>query len=313
MTKLFKPMRSCAPEEAHPTTFPKLASLKLDGIRVCKPNGKTCTKSGKPLPNLHIRKFIEDHVPDGFDMEVISGDPFAPDCYKKTYSAAMTIEGTPDFTLYVFDMCNNLTDYALTRLETVRALHLKASPEAQANIVIVGQTMITSQEQLDEFYATAIALGAEGVILKDPLGLYLYGKSTPKRQTQLKLKQDEDAECVILSVFEGQTNENAAFKNEVGETKRSTHKENKVGNGRAGGFVCKMVEDTSDLTFRVAPGNFTHGELKAIWEQELKTPGHLTGRFLKYRSLGYGVDKRPRHARALGFRAVEDMEPCTSS
>lgn len=305
MSSNFKPMRSCAPEPEFPITFPKLVSYKLDGIRVCKFEGKTRTKSGKPLPNAHIRKFIEDFVPEGYDMEVISGDPFAPDCYKKTFSAAMTHEGVPEFTLYVFDMCNDLKGSATDRLHEVRRLYEALAPEVQAKIVVVGQSMIHSQENLDDLYAYAVSLNAEGLILKDPCGFYKYGKSTPKQQTQLKLKQDQDEESVVVDVFEGQSNENEAFTNEVGETKRSTHAENKVPNGRLGGFVCEK----DGVNFRVGPGKFTHDELKTLWDEHLANPGCHTGKFLKYRSLGYGVDKRPRHPRALGFRDPVDMEP----
>lgn len=305
MSDNFKPMRSCAPDEAFPITFPKLASFKLDGIRVCKFEGKTRTKSGKPLPNKYIRAWIEANVPEGYDMEVGSGDPFAADFYKNTFSAAMTIEGTPDFKLYVFDMCDDIGSFANDRMLRVQSLYNELPADVQARIVVVSQTLLTSQAQIDTMYANALDLGAEGLILKDPTGYYKYGKSTPKQQTQLKLKPEEDEEALITGVYEGLHNDNVAFTNEVGETKRSTHAENKVPNGRLGGF--NVIKDGMD--FKVGPGKFTHDELKALWDQHLANPGCHTGKFIKYRSLGYGVDKRPRHPRALGFRDPADMEP----
>lgn len=308
---MFKPMRSCAPDDDFPVTFPKLASMKLDGIRVCKFEGKTRTKSGKPLPNKHIREFIEQHVPEGFDMEVISGDPLAADCYKRTFSAAMSHEGVPEFTLYVFDLCNDLESFAVERLKRVSGLWHACSAETRSKIVIVPQVYVHSQQNVDDLYEEMLAQGAEGLILKDPTGLYKYGKSTPKQQTQLKLKPEQDEEALIVNVFEGEHNANEAFKNEVGETKRSTHAENKVPNGRLGGFICQLPHDPENLTFRVGPGKFTHDELKALWDEHLANPGCHTGKFIKYRSLGYGVDKRPRHPRALGFRDPVDMEPAS--
>lgn len=305
MSKKFKPMRSCAPDEKFPVTHPKLASMKLDGIRVCKFEGKTRTKSGKPLPNKHIRSFIEEWVPEGYDMEGISGDPLAPDCYKKTYSAAMSFEGTPEFTLYVFDVCDDLTSTAVERLARVQVLYDALPVGVKRHIVVVPQQTVNSAEEEDALYEAMIEQGAEGLILKDPNGLYKYGKSTAKEQTQLKRKPDEDDEALIVGVYEGEHNANAAFKNEVGETKRSTHQENKVPNGRLGGFNC--VKDGID--FKVGPGKFTHEELKTLWDEHLASPGCHSGKYIKYRSLGYGVDKRPRHPRALGFRDITDMEP----
>lgn len=305
MSKEFKPMRSCAPDEKFPITFPKLASMKLDGIRVCKFEGKTRTKSGKPLPNKHIRAFIEAYVPEGYDMEVISGDPLASDCYKKTFSAAMTVEGVPEFTLYVFDMCDDLKSFATERLARVQVLYDALPADVKERIVLVPQNLVNSSEEEEAFYTWMICQGAEGAILKDPSGFYKYGKCTAKEQTQLKRKPDEDDEALIVGVYEGEHNANEAFKNEVGETKRSTHQENKVPNGRLGGF--NVVKDGVD--FKVGPGKFTHEELKALWDEHVANPGCHNGKYIKYRSLGYGVDRRPRHPRALGFRDVVDMEP----
>lgn len=309
MSKQFKPMRSRAPEAEFPVTYPKLASYKLDGIRVCKFQGETRTKSGKPLPNLHIRKWIEDNVPEGFDMEVISGDPFAPDAYRKTFSAAMTIQGEPAFTLYAFDLCSEfaLRMPASARLSLMELTLKECDASVTSRLRLVCHDTVNSQEECDLLYGDALAAGAEGLILKDPNGFYKYGKSTPKQQTQLKLKPDVDEEALITGVYEGLTNMNVAFTNEVGETKRSTHAENKVPNGRLGGFRC--IKD--GITFDVGPGKFTHAELEALWQQELAKPGVFAGRFLKFRHLGYGLMTNgcPRHPRALGFRAVEDMEP----
>jgi len=305
MSDQFKPMRSCAPEEKFPITFPKMASLKLDGIRVCKFEGKTRTKSGKPLPNLHIRKFIEDSVPEGFDMEVISGDPLAPDCYKKTFSAAMTIEGEPEFTLYVFDCCNDLKSFALERFRNISAAYAFLPDHIKAKIRVVEQRFVHNQAEVDDLYSEVLESGAEGLILKDPTGQYKYGKSSSKQQTQLKLKPDADDEALIVGAYEGLTNNNEAFTNEVGETKRSTHAENKTPNGRLGGF--NVVKDGID--FKVGPGKFTHDELKVMWDAYVLDKSTLEGKYIKFRHLGYGADVRPRHPRALGFRDVIDMEP----
>lgn len=304
---VFKPMRS-SKLEGQTLTWPKLASFKLDGIRVCKYQGKTRTKSGKVLPNNFAREWIEEFVPEGFDMEIGVGDPRDPTFYAQTYSAVMRHAGESGFKLYVFDNCADLTSYTHQRLEAIKSAFALCSEAARERLVIVPQTLIHSQEEFDSFYAYALELGYEGVILRNPAGLYKYGKCTPLSQDQLKFKPEDDYDAEILEAYEGMTNTNEQYTNEVGESKRSTHAENQVPNGRLGGFLCRADEKVN--TFKIGPGKLTHDELKALWEAYVRDPAALKGKFLKYRCLDYGkmANDRPRHGRWIGWRSPIDME-----
>lgn len=304
---VFKPMRS-SKLEGQTLTWPKFASFKLDGIRVAKFEGQTRTKSGKPLPNRFARAWIEQHVPEGFDMEIGVGDPTDPSFYAQTYSATMRHAGEPDFKLYVFDDCTDLTSYTHQRLAKINHVFAGLSEEVKSRIVLVPQTLIHSQEEFDNFYAAALEQGYEGVILRNPAGLYKYGKCTPTSQDQLKFKPEDDYDAEIVSAYEGMTNTNDKFTNEVGESKRSTHAENLVPNGRLGGFLCKAPD--KEHTFKIGPGKLTHDELEALWRAYVADPATLKGKFLKYRCLDYGkmANDRPRHGRWIGWRSPIDME-----
>ena len=302
-----KLMRSVAPSEKFPCRFPKLISEKLDGIRVAKVEGKSCTKSGKEIPNTYVRRFIHTHLPEGFDCEVGLGDPTAPDFYLKSYSAVMSHDGEPDFTLFVFDLHNEPTLYASERHEKLCKLVEALPPEAKQHVKLVVKRYVNSAEELEAAYKLALDQGYEGLIAQEPTGFYKFGRSTPKCQTQLKLKPEKDAEALILSVYEGETNTNEAFTNEVGETQRSSHKAGKVPNGMLGGFHVRDVG--SGEVFNVAPGKMTHKDRIALWGAYKLDKSTLDGKYITYRSLDYGVKDAARHGRFYRFRSPVDMEP----
>lgn len=305
MSKLFKPMRSVEPSVDHPIRYPMLGSPKYDGIRCCKYQGKALTKSGKPVPNHHIRNWIEANVPDGFDGELISGSPTLETCYSTTFSAVMTQAGEPDFSFYAFDVCDNLEMRARERKIYVKALCMVQD----VRVIFAEQEVINSDAELEAYYSKCLILGYEGVVLVNPMGLYKYGKSTAKEQTQLKLKPHADYEGKILETFEAMHNDNEAFSNEVGETKRSTHAENKTPAGRVGGY---LVEDvTTKAIFKVGAGRMKHLEATEEWLAHLANPMRRIGSYLKYRSMSYGTmtNGAARHGRWIGWRDVADMTP----
>lgn len=307
MTKVFRPMRSIAPDPKYPIRYPKMASKKLDGIRFCKRDGKAISKSGKPIVNNHIREWIEAHAPEGVDGEIISGPPNLETTYDTTFKAVMTIKGEPDFHLYVFDLCGE-PDNTTAELRSVRLRQLCEDLD-EPKIVFVKQSVLHSDEETAALYNLNLLEGYEGMILKDPKGLYKWGRSTAKEQTQLKLKPEEDHEAKVLGLYEGMHNANEAYTNDVGETARSTHAENKVPNGMLGGFHVEDVK--TGARFNVAPGKLSHDDRRAIWRKHLKDPLAYIGDYVKYRAMAYGTmaNNAARHGRWIGWRDLTDMEP----
>jgi DNA ligase-1 len=299
-----KPMRSVAPDAKYPINYPMLMSRKLDGIRFCKYKGQALSKSLKPIPNHHIRNWIEANVPEGVDGEIISGPPNLETTYGATFKAVMTHDGEPEFSLYVFDLCNMENAYAIDRLQNLESM----IRNRDSRIILVEQTMVHNQEQMEKTYDKFLQEGYEGAILKLPTGLYKYGRATPKDQIQLKLKPEEDFEGRILSMYEAMTNENEAFINEVGETERSTHQEHKVPKGMLGGFRIETLLEPR-VQFDVGPGKMKHQERIDVWNEYQKNPSKFVGRLIKYRAMGYGemTNGAARHPRFYGWRDQIDM------
>lgn len=303
--KPFKPMRSIAPSVKYPIAYPKLMSRKYDGIRCCIYGGRALTKSGKPINNNHIRTWLEANIPDGVDGELISGPPDIESCYGTTFSAVQTIKGTPEFSFYVFDICTNLKDGAQERKSQLKVM----CNGLDKRVIFVEQTMVHNDAQMQALYEKYISEGYEGAVLVKPDGKYLYGRGTPVTQTQLKLKPEEDFEAEILGAYEAEFNGNEAFTNEVGETKRSSHAENKTGKGMVGGYHVRDV--LTNEVFKVGAGRMKHPERIAEWEAILANPNHRKGEFLKYRAMTYGTmtNGAARQGRWIGWRDKTDMEP----
>lgn len=300
----FRPMRSVAPDKLSDVQWPKYASVKIDGIRACKPIDETVSKSGKPLPNKFFMAWMAQNAPSGIDCEVVVGDPANGDeTYRNTFSGIMSIEGQPDFNIYIFDLCHKTgpeSGYCNDRLSTLELMfgHTLWKDHAYFTEVaprtfLVKQFLLNSQEELDAFYAQALEDGYEGVILRDPAGFYKYGKCTAREQYQFKIKPEHDAEAEILYAYEAEENLNTAFTNEVGETKRSSHQENKVGKGMLGGYHVRDL--ATGMVFDCGAGKLTHAERVARWLTKDTAPG----KFIKYRSMSYGVHEAPRHPRFI--------------
>ena len=299
------PALAVKPDPKHPLRFPLLCSVKLDGIRIFMEGRAPKTRSLKELPNKHARAMLagQDLLAD-LDMELIIGDPADPLCYNKTYRGVMTHAGEPEFMAYIFDAAVDGFTFE-QRQEYLASIEKSLPPWCH----VLQQFLITDQFMLDTLYARVTAEGHEGLILRTPKGIYKYGRSTAKEQLMLKLKPEEDSEFEILGFYEAETNLNDAFINEVGRTARSSHAENKVGNGMLGGFLARDIH--TGVEFNCAPGKLEHDERREIWENQEKFKEKIG----KYRHFPYGTidDGKPRFPRWIGWRAAEDMDHAETS
>lgn len=286
---MFKPCGGYALEGT--LNFSKLGSPKLDGIRSVTVHASAWTKSMKPVPNNHIRTALLE-APN-LDGELICGSPTDEGVYLETYSAVMSHEGTPEFKFYVFDDLSNLS------LTFEQRLNVLADRKLPSFVEILPQTELHSQAEFDSYYSSLLAEGYEGAILRNKSALYKFGKYTAKSQDLVKFKPHIDFEAVVVSIYEAMQNNNEAYTDEVGRTKRSTDAAGLVPKGTLGGFVCRRLSD--DQIFNCAPGKFDHRQRLEMF----KNPP--IGKLLKVRSMGYGATEVPRHARALGFRSPLDM------
>lgn len=279
--------------------YPLLASPKLDGIRAVAQSNDLLARSLKPIRNEFIRSKVL--TAQGLDGELVVGDPTAENCFNVSTSGVMSRDGSPPFTFFVFDLVNiGLTVPFRERLE---ALHRRVAGLYNPYISVVPHDEIADPDQLVEYYEQKMLLGYEGVMLRDPNGVYKTGRSTLREGILTKLKPLEDDEAEIVGVYEMMHNANEAFENELGHTARSGHKENLVPKGILGGFNC--LSERWEKEFNVGHGiGWTHEFRRKVWEN----PDEYVGKkILKYRFQAVGSKDRPRIPKGVGFRDKDDL------
>ena len=297
----FKPMRAAAFQEVKVIQYPVLVSPKYDGIRVAiDKDGRTMTRSLKEVPNKFIQQYFRDNaeILRYLDGELIVGDPTAPDCFKTTHSAVMSIEGEPDFQFYVFDHIEHPHEGFLSRYN--RAYDAIQSVVDTGRAWIIAQKGVNDAAGLDHFIDYYIDAGYEGVMIRSENGIYKHGKCTPKEGHIIKYKVFEDTEATIIGFVEETQNNNEAVTNALGHTERSSHKENKVGKGSLGSFIVQSKEWSKPYGVGSGLDDATRRE---VWNNREA----YIGKLIKFKYMPHGSSEAPRHPVFLGFRSELDL------
>lgn len=299
MSLIKKPMLAATCEDKSLIKFPVLATPKLDGIRCLVIDGKAVTRKFKDVPNHYIRRKISLECPEGLDGEIVI--PTAT--FNEISSSVMSEEGKPNFKFYVFDYVSG-TDHAnlvdglhkpyWKRMEELAAL------EVPDFVVKVLPRQIESLSELDALEEKFLNAGYEGVMIRSAHSPYKCNRSTAKEGYLLKIKRFRDAEATIIGFEERMHNENEAKIDELGHTKRSSHKENMVPAGTLGDLLVKDV--TSGIEFKIGTG-FDDALRAEIWGNKEKYQGKL----VKYKHQEAGKKDKPRFPVFLGFRDERDI------
>jgi len=288
--KPFKPMLASPFDEAL-LKFPVLASPKLDGVRAIVRGGVVLSRALKPIPNKNVQKRFK-HL-EHFDGELIVGAANDPDVLRTTTSGVMRVDGDPDVSFHVFDHIQEPTAPYLSRLQLV-----KDRPRKGGSVLIVDQTILQKLERLNEYEPSILAQGYEGVMLRRPEAPYKFGRSTAREGYLLKIKRFHDAEFEIVGFEEEMFNANEATTSELGHTKRSSHKANKVPKGRLGALVLKY----GDTTFNCGTG-FNDAERERIWAER----DSYLGKLAKIKYFAHGIKDVPKLPSFLGIRDERDV------
>lgn len=290
-----RPMLAVDVEDLSKLKYPVIVSPKLDGIRCVKVNGKALSRSFKPIPNHHIRNWIEANVPDGADGEILAGNSFQ-DCQ----SMIMTRDGTPEFTFNAFDY---VRDGLLTPFEERFGQLLLINDLKEDNsFKVVEHFRVHNEQELLEAEDKWLSEGFEGVMIRDPNGPYKCGRSTLKEGYLLKLKRFTDSEAIVTGFEELLHNDNPKKKNELGLTKRSSHKDNMRPAGTLGVILAKDL--TTNKEIRIGSGEgLTKAFRQCIWNNQET----YLGQIVKYKWFQPGTLDLPRILTFVGFRDKEDM------
>lgn len=283
-----KPMLAVAVEDLNNIKFPVLCTPKLDGIRCLIVNGRAVSRKLKPIPNHHIRTYLEEHCLEGWDGEII----IPGKTFNEVQSLVMTEAGEPDFEYQVFDWYEDGVGY-LDRMS--KLVDVVPWPK---KITILYPIMVSSVDHLLQYERYCLDNGFEGVMLRTPDSLYKFGRSTLKQGWLLKLKRFKDAEATVIGFIEKMHNANEAKLDELGHTKRSSHKENLIPAGTLGTLVVKA----GDYEFGIGTG-FDDEQRKTIWENR----DAYLGKLVTFKYQEAGMLERPRFPVFKSFRHEDDV------
>lgn len=177
----------------------------------------------------------------------------------------------------------------------------KERAQGLASVHVLDYVIIEDATQADDWFGQCLDDDCEGAIYRELNALHKSGRASKKDNDFWRAKPTSDKDAVVIYVYEAEENLNEAKTNSLGRTERSSHQENKVGKGMAGGFV--SLDVTSGKEIRVPVGKMKHDERIWVWEHR----DEVVGRAFKYRSLDTGVKDQPRQGRWICWRAKEDM------
>lgn len=295
-----KPMLA-APSDGNDLRYPIIGSPKLDGIRALIINGVVMSRSLKPIPNKHVQSLFGNSKLNGFDGELIVGDHTAKDVYQKSVSRIMSRDTQPDVRLFVFDDFDYGCDPGFGKRFAGLTRRFSELPRTlKLTIQVHDHVRIPTKMDFDKWEDKYLAQGYEGIMLRDPNGVYKYGRSTLKEGLLLKVKRFVDSEAVIIGVTQLMHNTNEQTKNELGNSVRSSKKAGKVACSEIGSLVVRDIK--SKVEFEIGTG-FTAAQRSEFWGLQ----NQLIGKMVKYKSQPIGVKDKPRFPVFLGFRDVIDL------
>lgn len=297
--------------------LPVLCSPKLDGIRcIVKPDleysissnlvidapksvGLRC-KSRKflDLPSLQLQDMFSSY--EDLDGEIIVGEETDYDVYNRTQSHVMSEDKPhPDMKFRVFDYADEGWAWApfIERLSFLREyLTILNSPQ----VTLVEHTLCNSIEELLAYEEKQLILGYEGIMIRDPNGIYKHNRGTWNEGIIFKLKRFADSEGTIIGFVEQMTNTNEKVRDELGNAKRSESKDGLVPAGTLGKFIVQTPEWGA---LEIPCGKLTHLERKHVWDNR----NQYENAILKFRFFPYGIKDKPRLPRFVGWRSPMDI------
>jgi DNA ligase-1 len=303
MSKPFKPLRGVL-MDLETSTWPKLVSAKIDGIRVLVRDGVVYSKNLKLIPQPTVQAALGRPEYNGFDAEITVGKSNDEGVYARTFSFVMSSQQKQeDFRVNVFD------DFTLPETPYRHRLGrvLSRCAEMQGGIILpVHHSLVANKEEAIRGYEWLLDEGYEGAIFRDPEAPYKFGQCTAIEGYLLKWKPVIDFTAEVLDVFEKQHNGNQARVGELGQTVRSSHKANKSGKGTLGGLIARDLDSGEVFRCGIFKG-LKDADLQKLWDDHVSGVAPLTGRFFDAQKMGYGQKVRPRHPRWLRWRDARDV------
>ena len=306
MTVIIKPMRAA-------NWLPKKikegkeywVQPKIDGVRGYNPVGSMLARTLKSFANKHTTMFFSKPEYEGYDGELAAADERDPALCRKTSSATSTITGSPFLLWHIFDYVTEQTR-SLPYRDRYRIMEARIAEQKSRGLCghlrIVPYVVCRSLAEIEAQHQINMELGYEGSCVYDPDQKHKEGKSSPTHGGCVRIKDFIDFEAEIIGCSEAQENQNEQKLNELGRMVRSSHQENKVGNGMVGSILARAIDDVFDLydptkllikkgqEFTAGPGEMSHEDRVEFFLH----PEKLIGKVGTFKFFPKGLKDKPR-------------------
>lgn len=301
--KSFKP-QLCPNEQLEKAflPYPLLASYKLDGIRCIFNSGNMLSRSLKQFPNKQLKDIFE--VIKQYakcNNLILDGELLSKSVTFNELSGLirqLDCKLPDDLYFYCFDLITgeNFLEPFNHRIDNLKNCIDLSLP----NFKVIEQRMVFNEKEVDALYEDALTWGCDGLILRNPDSPYKFGRATLKQGMAFKLKPFVTFDAKIIDVLQGTVVDPKAEKtiNELGYSRTSKLKEDRLPSGRASDFV---VLYGTGLHLKVSIAA-TQEEKQAIWEHK----ADYIGRWIEYKGMLVGAKDLPRHPVFLRYRDDKD-------
>lgn len=275
--------------------YPVVGSAKLDGFR-CIVDEEPKTSSMKPWPNNFIREELSNSIYQGYDGEIVVGDPTDPNMFHNTSGPVRRIEGKPDFRLYVFDDWTG-GNYSY------KERWLDRKVKNRGRVIVLEQSILYSPQDVLAYEAEMLRLGYEGAMVRSLDGRYKEGRCSFRDLNIFKRKPFVECEAIIVGYKEGMKNLNVSHIDEMGRNVRSSHAANKVPKGTLGSWELKSELWSTSFTAAMGEG-WDDGMKQDLWNHRNEYIGQIAT--VKYQK--FGSRDAPRIPSVLKIRPKWDLE-----
>lgn len=237
---------------------------KLNGVRGGVQDGVLVSRQLKPIPNDYVRGLFSLPELSNIDGELVVGDFSDPNVFTNSTSGVMTVEGFPEVRLWCFDFYHPTMPF----IDRIQKVHEILRGFYDERLVPVEYHWVTSDAEVEALGVSFVEAGYEGGVLRKASLTYKEGRSTLKEAGFMRWVPWHRSEAVILSIQEGKVNKNESVRNALGYLEKSSHKENKVGSGRAGSVSVRDLKTGIEFNMAI-PGVELQKEVMAHPEKFL--------------------------------------------
>lgn len=308
-------------------SYSLLGSVKLDGCRLLAKQGQLVTRSLKNLPNKQynekfepLRQYSEDNnyiidgeiyahgVPFQFIVSCFMTQDFeAKTAIKKwkelceEHDYYITRQEVYDKSMfYCFDLIVNENfgkQFKLRYLDITKPANL--FPRL---LTRVHHKLLHNKEEVEEYFQEALKDGYEGLILRNPEGIYKFDRATIKQNIIFKYKPFVTTDKIIKGFIQATEVNKDVEKtiNEKGYSRTSKKQGDRHLINKASGFIVDF--NGQDLTVPIA---MTDEQKKYIWTHQKEYLGKYIE--FKYMEIGMKKDGLPRIPKFKRFREDKDV------